>query len=56
MTEPKCGPGRPRMAESERKKMASYRLAPDVLEILRSQPNASAYIDDAVREKKARDG
>ena len=50
MTEPKRR-GQPSKPESEKRVPVAYRLAPDVVEILRKQPNASRFIDEAVREK-----
>lgn len=43
--------GQPPKPDAEKRVPVAYRLAPDVVEILRQQPNASRYIDEAVREK-----
>ena len=43
--------GQPPKPDAEKRVSVAYRLAPDVVEILRNQPNASRFIDDAVREK-----
>ena len=51
MTAPPKRRGRPPKPESEKRVAVAYRLAPDVVEILRNQPNASRFIDEAVREK-----
>lgn len=45
------GSGRPATG----KKMVSKRLAADVVAILDQQPDATAYLEAAVREKAARD-
>ena len=51
MTAPPKRRGQPPKPESEKRVSVTYRLAPDVVEILRNQPNASRFIDKAVREK-----
>jgi hypothetical protein len=43
-------PGRPK--QSETKKAFSLRLSNDVICIIRSKPNQSAYIEALVRDKK----
>ena len=43
--------GQPPKPDAEKRVAVAYRLAPDVVEILRQQPNASRFIDEAVREK-----
>lgn len=47
--------GQPPKPESEKRVAVAYRLAPDVVEILRRQDNASRYIDEAIREKNSGD-
>ncbi|MEY4943045.1 MAG: hypothetical protein RL254_1226 [Planctomycetota bacterium] len=51
MTDKKRGPGQPQKPDAEKRVMASFRLAQDVIAILKEQPNASRFVDDAVREK-----
>ena len=41
--------GQPPKPEAEKRVAVAYRLAPDVVEILRNRPNASRFIDEAVR-------
>ena len=43
--------GQPPKPDAEKRVAVAYRLAPDVVVILRNQPNASRFIDEAVREK-----
>lgn len=51
MTAPPKRRGQPPKPDAEKRVSVAYRLAPDVVEILRNQPNASRFIDEAVREK-----
>jgi hypothetical protein len=51
MTDKKRGPGQPPKPDTEKRVMASFRLAQDVIAILKEQSNASRFVDEAVREK-----